>query len=245
MQANSQPVGPGLPRTGGGKATDEFMAVAAHDLRNPIAVVRASGQMALRQLDRGDLEAARRRLKSIIGQADRLSDLLESFLDAARLDTQRLPLRREHHDLAELVQDAVTAAQSMVGDGLDRALRLELPGGCIVWVDRPRLTRAVRALVENAMLYGDPAQPVRVSLQPNGTAAVVLVSGGGEGPLPEEDDQLFQPFYRGHAAAESGHSGSGLGLFNALGIARAHGGTVRRSTAEGGDAFELEVPLAS
>lgn len=221
------------------------MAVAAHDLRNPIAVVRASGQMALRQIDRGDLDAARRRLKSIISQADRLSDLIESFLDAARVDRQRLPLRCEHHDLAELVQDAVTAARAMVGENLDRALRLELPSGCIVWVDRPRLTRAVRALVENAMLYGDPSQPVRVSLRPNDSAAVVLVSGGGEGPLPEEDDQLFEPFYRGHAAAEAGHSGPGLGLFNARGIARAHGGTVRRSAAEGADAFELEVPLAA
>ncbi|TMF06419.1 MAG: hypothetical protein E6I52_00460, partial [Chloroflexi bacterium] len=69
----------------GAAETEEFMSVAAHDLRNPIAVVRASAQMAQRQINRGDTPAAQTRLKSIVDQTDRLTEMLETFLDAARL----------------------------------------------------------------------------------------------------------------------------------------------------------------
>ena len=70
----------------------------------------------------------------------------------------------------------------------------------------------------------------------------LVVSGGGPGPDAEEAKHLFELFYRGRSAAESGHSGSGLGLFTARGIARLHGGDVRRLD---GDRFEIELPLAS
>src|SRR5262249_12580386 len=83
----------------GAQDTEEFMSVAAHDLRNPIAVVRASAQMAQRQIGRGDANGAQTRLKSIVDQTDRLTEILESFLDAARIGAGNLPLRTEQVDL--------------------------------------------------------------------------------------------------------------------------------------------------
>ena len=71
-------------------------------------------------------------------------------------------------------------------------------------------------------------------------ACSVTVSGGGPGPDAEEVAHLFERFYRGRSAAEAGQSGSGLGLFTARGIARSHGGDVRRID---GDSFEIELPL--
>ena len=68
----------------------------------------------------------------------------------------------------------------------------------------------------------------------------LVISGGGPGPGPEEGLHLFERFYRGPSAAEAGQSGSGLGLFTARGIARLHGGEVRRLD---GDRFEMELPL--
>src|SRR5260370_898771 len=69
------------------------MSVAAHDLRNPIAVVRASAQMAQRQINRGDTEGAQGRLTAIVDQTDRLSDMLETFLDPARMGPGPTPTR--------------------------------------------------------------------------------------------------------------------------------------------------------
>src|SRR5437660_2414814 len=85
----------------GAAELEEFMAVAAHDLRNPIAVVRASAQMAQRQMARGDPDGAQGRLKAIVEQTDRLTEMLETFLDAARVTTGRLVLRPEQVELRD------------------------------------------------------------------------------------------------------------------------------------------------
>jgi signal transduction histidine kinase len=229
----------------GAEQTEQFMSVAAHDLRNPIAVVRASAQMAQRQLSRGDQDAARIRLAAIVDQTDRVSEMLETFLDAARSAADRLPLRREELDLREIVQWAAERARLVSGERSERPLELEAPGECVGTWDRARLGRAIKALVENAFLYGDPAAPVRVWIKRTGDRVRVLVSGGGRGPDAEEARHLFERFYRGRSAAEVGHAGSGLGLYTARGIARAHGGDVRRAdSAELPDGFELELPLA-
>jgi len=98
----------------------------------------------------------------------------------------------------------------------------------------------VRALLANALLYGDQTRPVRIEAQRVGDRMHMIVSGGGPGPDSDEIPHLFERFYRGRSAAEAGQAGSGLGLFNARGIARTHGGDVRRLD---GDRFELELPL--
>jgi signal transduction histidine kinase len=225
----------------GAAETEEFMSVAAHDLRNPIAVVRASAQMAQRQIARNDADGAQGRLKAIVEQTDRLTDLLETFLDAARIGSGHLPMRTEQVDLQQLVQSATDGARTLAGEHNSRPLDSAIPNGCIGAWDRARVTRAVRALVSNALLYGDPAAPVRVEAQRIDDRVRIRISGGGPGPDAEEAPHLFERFFRGRSAADAGQAGSGLGLFTARGIARMHGGDVRRVE---GDTFEMELPLA-
>ena len=216
------------------------MSVAAHDLRNPIAVVRASAQMAQRQINRADTDGAHQRLRSIVDQTDRLSEMLESFLDAARIGAGNLPLRPERLDLRSVVGAAAERTTALLGEHVDRAIDAEIPDGCIGAWDHVRLVRAVRALLTNATLYGDPDQPVYVRAQRTDDRVHVVISGGGPGPDADEAAHMFERFYRGKSAAEAGLSGSGLGLFTARGIARLHGGDVRWLE---DDQFELELPL--
>ena len=217
------------------------MAVAAHDLRNPIAVVRASAQMAQRQIARGDANGAQTRLKAIVDQTDRLTEMMESFLDAARLEGGNLAVKLERLDLRDVVDVAVARARVLVGDQLEREVVLDIPDGCVgVW-DRPRITRAVRALLTNAWQYGDPSAAVCLRASRSRGRLSLVVSGGGAGPDAEEAAHLFERFYRGRSAAEAGQAGSGLGLFTARGIARLHGGDLRWLDA---DRFELDLPLA-
>jgi signal transduction histidine kinase len=218
------------------------MAVAAHDLKNPIAVVKASAQMAQRQIRRGDLDAAQNRLKAIVEQSDRLTEVLESFVDAARLNAGALKLRVEPVELRELVEQAEARARIVVGDHVQRPLDISVEDGLVGTWDRARLTRAIRALLANALLYGDASVPVGVSASRMGNRVRLRVCGFGAGPDAEEQDHLFEQFYRGRSAAEAGQSGSGLGLFTARGIAREHGGDVRRVE---GDVFEIELPLVT
>ena len=223
-----------------GELTEQFMALAAHDLRNPIAVMKASAQMAQRQMRRGDLHAAEGRLSAIVDQSDRLTEMLETFVDAARLSGGGLPLRRETVDLREVVELAQARTRVLVGDQIERNVEVSIPEGCIGGWDRARLARAVRALLANALLYGNQDAPVRVHAQRNGRRVVVRISGGGPGPDTDEQAHLFERFFRGRSAAEAGQSGSGLGLYTARGIAREHGGDLQHVA---GDTFELELPL--
>jgi signal transduction histidine kinase len=230
-------------RNGAGDA-EEFMAVAAHDLRNPVAVVRASAQMAQRQMARedGDMDAVRGRLTAIVQQTDRLTEMIETFLDAARISNGRQPpLQIEPRvDLREVVEVAVARARMLAPDQLERDVEVEVPGGCIGAWDRPRLVRAVRALLTNAMYYGPASAPVRVVATRVGATVQLAISGGGAGPDADELAHLFERFYRGATAAEAGQSGSGLGLYVSRGIARWHGGDVQRRV---GDTFEIQLPL--
>ena len=107
--------------------------------------------------------------------------------------------------------------------------------------DRVRLERAVRALVANAMLFGDPSASVTLEAVRDGDRVRLSVTGGGPGPDDEEREHLFQRFFRGRSAANAGVAGSGFGLFTARGIAQVHGGDVRHVHA---DTFEIELPLA-
>jgi signal transduction histidine kinase len=219
---------------------EEFMSVAAHDLRNPIAVMRASAQMAQRQMQRGDLDMARSRLNAIVEQTDRLTEMIETFLDAARIDAGRLRLVPEQVDLTEIVQDALARARMAALESANREVILDLPQPCVGSWDRVRTVRAVRALVANALIYGDQLAPVRITAARANNAVRLSISGGGHGPDAEEMEHLFERFYRGPSASEAGQAGSGLGLFIARGIARRQGGEVRRLH---GDTFELELPL--
>jgi signal transduction histidine kinase len=220
---------------------ERFIALAAHDVRNPVAVMRASAQMAQRSLVRGDVESAQARLTVIVEQTMRATEILETFLDAARIGTGEFALRLERVDLRDVIEEGAQRARALVANQTSRAIDCPVPDGCVGLWDRARIIRAVRALVTNALMYGDPTSPVRVDTQRAGDLVRTTVSGGGAGPSGEELPHLFERFYRGPSAAESGHSGSGLGLFTARGIARRHGGDVRCLE---GDRFELELPLA-
>jgi signal transduction histidine kinase len=196
--------------------------------------------MAQRQMRRGDLDAAQGRLNAIVDQSDRLTEMLETFVDAARLSAGELPLRTEMVDLRDVIAAAQVRTRVLVGNHVERDIEVEVPEGCVGRWDRVRLTRAVRALLANALLYGDPLAPVRVRAWRDGSRVRLHFSGGGPGPDADEQAHLFERFFRGRSAAEAGQSGSGLGLFTARGIAREHGGDVRRLE---GDTFELDLPL--
>lgn len=196
--------------------------------------------MAQRQVNRGDTAGALLRLKGIIDQTDRLTEMLETFLDAARIGSGKVPMRLERMDLREVVTLAAERARFLVGHLPERSIEMDIPDGCIGAWDRQRIVRAVRALLSNALLYGSPTEPVRVEAERISDRVRLTVSGGGRGPYDEEVAHLFERFYRGRSAAEAGQAGSGLGLFTARGLARLHGGDVRQVD---GDRFEIELPL--
>lgn len=222
----------------------DFVAVASHELRAPIAVVRLYASM----LDHGELgrltKAGREAVGSIHGAANRLNSIVSDLMDAALLNRGLMPLSFE-----DLRLDVVTA--QAVADGAAMAastgLRVELvePAPAVrVLGDAVRIRQILDNLISNAVKYAAGSDLVTVSVAVRDDRAIVEVSDRGRGIAPDSRAQLFGLFGRLDAEDNRLTAGLGLGLAISARVADAHGGTVsHRDNPEGGSIFTLSLPL--
>lgn len=215
-------------RAARGDALARMAAMAAHEIRNPIGVIRGAVELvqerAGERLGANDREA----LGDVIGEVERLRRLTQDFLDLAREPA----IVKAPTDLA---QTAAEAAR-----GLARthpSVQIELDVAALeVDADGARLRQVLGNLLANAAEAG--ARRVAVRTQVQGGFAQVLVEDDGPGVDPALRDRLFDPFATGRA------NGTGLGLAISRQIAERHGGSLRiRPSVGAGAAFELRLPL--
>jgi len=209
-----------------------FVTDASHEIRSPLAAIRATAEAALIE-DRSadDLRAA---LSGVVEGTDRLTVLANDLLLLARTDQRPLPAAGEPIDLSVAVAEAIEAGARHVTLSLTPDLRVR--------VDPLDLARIVTNLVDNGIRYGGGS--VRVRTLSAGGEALLEVSDQGPGIAPDERDQVFQPFYRGRAASRPG-DGVGLGLSIAQGLARRNGARLSVESAPGrGATFRVAIPVS-
>jgi two-component system sensor histidine kinase MprB len=213
-------------------AQRQLVADASHELRTPLTSIRANVELLERARDMAPPERAHV-LASVRGQLEDLTILVGDLVDLAR-PGERAVEPPEDLRLDELVQDAVQRARRHA-PGTRFALTAE---PCMVNGSRARLARAVGNLLDNAVKWGPPGEPVEVSVN----AGEVTVRDHGPG-IPDDDlPHVFDRFYR--APAARGLPGSGLGLAIVKHVADAHGGSVVAEQAPGGGArLRLVLPL--
>lgn len=228
------------------QARDEFLSIASHELRNPLAALRGGGQLLQRRVERGavDKDQVLAALERLLGSADRLGRLVDDLLDVSRLRTGQLPLRPVPLDLAEVVNEASARARDQSGR---HTVHLEMAcSPCAVVADRDRLHQVIDNLLDNAFKYAPAGGAVRVSLRCADGAAVLHVQDQGIGLPPGSEESIFQPFGRAPNAAAANIPGMGLGLYICRQIAEAHGGSLHaESPGPGqGTTFVLKLPCA-
>lgn len=216
------------------------MSAVVHDLRNPLSAARLSVQLLSRT---NDPETLRARSRTALENLNRMDQLIQSLLDAQRISTgQPLPIQVERLALCSLLHTTLESLSGIYGNRFQLECDQSLEGE---W-DPGFLRRAVENLCTNAVKYGAPGTPIKVSVtsQGPGTERVWLqVQNQGEPLSYEESRSLFELFRRGPKAEQSGESGWGLGLTIVKGIAEAHGGDIRvESNRESGTVFTLEMP---
>lgn len=229
------------------RTRDEFLSIAAHELKNPVAVVKGSADLLRRTQSRDTLDPERlARFLSIIGNGvDRLTLLVDDLLDVARLQSGRLPLRRQPVDLAALLSDLI-ARQQVEGDR--HRLRLEIvatPDPLLA--DPIRLDQVLVNLVGNALKYSPDGGEVRITLDRDGDGALISIHDEGIGLPPEEVELIFQPFGRASNAAARNVPGLGLGLYICRQIVESHQGRIwAESLGEGrGTIVSFWLPIAA
>lgn len=208
------------------RARDEFLGIASHELRNPLAGLRAAVQLLLRWRSRGPVDAERldRFLGEISRAADRLSGLLEDLLDVSRLRTGRLQLRLEMSDLAELVRESIVGCQRQAPER-----EIHLAGTseqCQLLVDPDRVQQVIENLVSNAMKYSPEGGLVEVHIAAEPDGVLLSVKDSGIGLPADSTETIFEPFGRAANAQAKHIPGMGLGLYICRQIVQSHGGRI-------------------
>ena len=223
-------------------AQDEFLSIAAHELKTPMTSVKAAVQLLLRRAARAELSLPpeiERPILTISEQTDKLSRLTEQLLVTARLRTNRLPLDRQHLDVATLVRTVAARFQEQAPQ-----YRLIVTGPSELWaeVDPLRLEQVLSNLLENALKFSGTAEQIEVDLsQPHPRRIQLSVRDYGPGVPEEQRARLFERFYQ--ARSEHARRGLGLGLYISRQIVQQHGGMITvEFPADTGSRFVVVLP---
>ena len=220
---------------------DQFLAMLAHELRNPLAPIRNAAQvLQMPGLNPERLEKARGMIDRQVAHMGRLVD---DLLDVSRISQGRILLRREPLDLAALVRATAEDHRELIEEaGL--SLFLELPAEPVrLEGDPTRLAQALGNLLQNAVKFTNPGGRVTVRLADRGGEAEVAVQDTGIGMGPEMLARLFQPFSQGDQTLDRSRGGLGLGLALVKGLVELHGGSVEADSRGQGSTLTLRLPL--
>jgi signal transduction histidine kinase len=220
------------------RAKDRFIVTLSHELRNPLAAVRAAVDVLTLDVPHGHAALA-----VLQRQIDTLTRMTDDLLDASRTLSDRLELMPESLDLGTVVAASVADVRNLYA-GTGRTLRMSLPAKSVMLNgDRVRLTQVMGNLLDNAYKYTQAGGTVIVELARAGGEAVLTVGDDGIGFPPAAAEALFEVFAR---AAPTNSVGLGIGLSIVRSIVELHGGTVHaRSEGAGtGAEFTVRIPLA-
>lgn len=226
---------------------EHLLAAASHEMRTPLAAIRASAELLQRASRRPEGIAPDRIaqwVEIILRETDRLTAFGMDLIDTARVQEGALRLNLERLDIRELAAEA--ARQAERSDRPNPPLETLVPP-TPVWVngDRQRLQQVVDNLLSNARKYSPAGQQVTLQIVRDAGGAVLRVRDSGIG-IPEQDlPHLGTPFFRGSNAAADAYPGIGLGLYLSRAIVEAHGGTLRVESVEGaGTTVTVVLPAA-
>jgi two-component system, OmpR family, sensor histidine kinase KdpD len=216
------------------RAKSSLLAAVSHDLRTPLAAIKASATSLLQAGADFDEGERREFLAAVNREADRLDRLVRNLLDMSRIESGALTPRLEWHNLSEIAADVVDRLQP-VSDGHELQLVAE-DREFLANVDYVQLSQVLTNLVDNAIRHGAPLAPIRVGV----AEGRLWVENQGRQLSDEEREHIFDRFYRGEGLA----SGTGLGLAIAKGVVEAHGGRIWVENTAEGMRFRVELAVS-
>jgi signal transduction histidine kinase len=226
------------------RARDEFLSVAAHELKTPITSLRGYAQLLVRQSESDrdvERERLRRSLLAIQTQADKLNALIAQLLDTSRIQSGQLALNRVPIDAGILVREVAMTAQGVSAQHL---IIVRTEGDLYTSADPLRLEQVLTNLLDNAIKYSPSGGQVHLDARRVSDDSITIsVTDQGIGVPEHLRDRIFDRFYQAHDTGRYG--GVGLGLYISRQIAELHGGTLHAEFPEqGGTRFVATLPVA-
>lgn len=222
---------------------DEFLAMLAHELRNPLAAISGASQVMDAILSDAEKEPIAIPRSILVRQVDHLSRLVDDLLDVSRITRGRIELRRVPLDLGEAVRAAIESSRGTV-DARRHRLQVEIVAEAVpVLADPARLQQIITNLIHNAAKYTEPGGLVQVSLRRSGGEAVIRVRDTGAGIKPEMLPHIWSLFAQSERTLDRSQGGLGIGLTLVRALTEMHGGRVEAQSAGPGMGSEFTVTL--
>ncbi len=220
---------------------DEFLAILAHELRNPLAPIRHALQIL--RMPQVDSETARQSRDVMERQLQHLVRLVDDLLDVSRVMRGKIELRREPIELATVVARAVETAQSLI-QAHGHRLDVSVPNDSLLLdADPIRLAQVISNLVTNAAKYTQDNGHIWVTAHREGNHAVLQVRDNGIGIAQDMLPHVFELFVQADQSSSKAQGGLGIGLTIVKNLVEMHGGFVRAHSAGLGQGCEFEVTL--
>jgi PAS domain S-box-containing protein len=223
----------------------EFVTLVSHELKTPLTSMTGYTELLLAGQG-GPLAQRQREWLGIIGDnADRLVTLIDDLLDIARIEAGRIEVKRTAVDLVPLIQEVAHALRPQI-EGKGQWLTLELAAALpAVMGNADRIRQILTNLLSNALKYTPSGGRITISARGGGSRVHVAVQDTGIGVAPEDQAQLFTPFFRAQKDATQGVGGTGLGLAITRALVELHGGAITVASVPGqGSTFSFTLPTS-
>jgi signal transduction histidine kinase len=222
----------------------QFISNASHQLRTPVAVIRADAELLERSLENLS-DDDRQILQDLVHESDFLSRIVQQLLVVARLQETSDITNRELIDISEMVRESVEAISPVAEIQKVYVDVGEMISSAMVSGDPPQLRFAWMGLLDNAVKYNRTDGSVTVATTINGRWVEATITDTGQGVPLDEQERVFERFHRGTNARDRKIEGSGLGLPVARQVARSLGGDVTLQSRPGeSTTVTMRLPLA-
>jgi two-component system sensor histidine kinase SenX3 len=221
----------------------DFVANISHELKTPIGAIGLLAEALQGATD--DPQMVTKFAGNLYKESRRLGSLVQEIIQLSRLQSAELSKTGELVDLEGIVHESVERNQ-VIAEAKNISIEVDAPAGIIVYGDHEMLTMAVKNLIENAILYSEPGTSVGIGLRSIDGVAEIAVTDHGTGIAPEDQERIFERFYRVDPSRSRETGGTGLGLAIVKHVASNHRGEIKLFSQLGlGSTFTLRLPLAN
>lgn len=219
---------------------DDFIKMASHELKTPITSIKAYIQLLIRMSDPNQDSFLNTSLRTVDKQITKLTKLVSDLLDVAKIESDGLSLNKKVFNLNELTRKITSDMQTHLDQ---HTIVLNEAGEFMVCADTDRISQVIVNLLANAVKYSPKANNVIISIDPSGEDVVISIKDFGIGIAHEEQDRIFERFYRVQDKSEQIFQGFGIGLYIADDIIKRHGGKIWLvSEKDKGSVFSFSLP---
>jgi signal transduction histidine kinase len=222
---------------------DEFLAMLAHELRNPVAPIRAAAEVLALLLP--DVQGVRAPVSIIQRQAEHLARLLDDLLDVARITQRRIEIKREIIDLRRCVEAGIETVEPSHRDKGQQLIVTQAINPLYVSADMIRVSLCIANLLSNSVRYTPAGGEIRITSDSEQGVARVTVADTGIGISADFLPRVFDLFSQAGRSLDRSQGGLGVGLFLCRELIEMHGGTVTAASAglTMGSTFRIRLPL--